>query len=140
MASLQSKYLRDPARLLAKAAPAILLDATALVAVALASAAYDKDAVAGSGHRVTRNIAQRLAELKKDIVLFWGSQSGTAESFAKRLARNLPQLFNLTAMSADLSDFDPEAIALIPSSKRAIFILATYGEGDRSDNAAQFWD
>lgn len=42
-------------------------------------------------------------------------------------------------MSADLSDFDPDSTALIPNSKFAIFILSTYGEGDPSDNANQFW-
>lgn len=54
--------------------------------------------------------------------------------------RELAQRFRLEAMAADLSDFDPETIALIPTSKVAIFILSTYGEGDPSDNAAQFWE
>jgi NADPH-ferrihemoprotein reductase len=43
-------------------------------------------------------------------------------------------------MSADLSDFDASSISLLPQSKFAIFILSTYGEGDPSDNANQFWE
>jgi NADPH-ferrihemoprotein reductase len=43
-------------------------------------------------------------------------------------------------MAADLSDFDASSITLIPQSKLAIFILSTYGEGDPSDNANQFWE
>src|SRR5436190_1286633 len=43
-------------------------------------------------------------------------------------------------MAADLSDFDPETIALISHKRIAIFILSTYGEGDPSDNASPFWD
>lgn len=76
----------------------------------------------------------------KDAVVFWGSQSGTAEGFANRLARELHQRLGLDALSADLSDFDSKTIALLPRSKIAIFILSTYGEGDPSDNAGPFWD
>lgn len=76
----------------------------------------------------------------KDAVVFWGSQSGTAEGFANRLARELHQRLGLDALSADLSDFDSKTIALLPRSKVAIFILSTYGEGDPSDNANPFWD
>lgn len=76
----------------------------------------------------------------KDAVVFWGSQSGTAEGFANRLARELHQRLGLDALSADLSDFDSKTIALLPKSKMAIFILSTYGEGDPSDNAGPFWD
>lgn len=76
----------------------------------------------------------------KDAVVFWGSQSGTAEGFANRLARELHQRLGLDTLSADLSDFDSKTIALLPKSKIAIFILSTYGEGDPSDNAGPFWD
>jgi NADPH-ferrihemoprotein reductase len=77
---------------------------------------------------------------KKEIVIFWGSQSGTAEGFANRLARELPRRFGIQAMAADLSDFDPETIALISHTKLAIFIVSTYGEGDPSDNTTEFWN
>lgn len=73
-------------------------------------------------------------------MIFWGSQSGTAEGFAARLARELHQRFRLDSIAADLSDFDPDTISLIPQTKIAIFILSTYGEGDPSDNANTFWD
>ena len=75
---------------------------------------------------------------KKDLVIFWGSQSGTAESFANRLVRDCRSRFGLDALSADLSDYDPSSISSIPTSKLAIFIISTYGEGDPSDNATQF--
>ena len=75
---------------------------------------------------------------KKDLVIFWGSQSGTAEGLATRLARDCRSRFGLDALIADLSDYDPESITNIPGSKFAIFIISTYGEGDPSDNATQF--
>ncbi|KAE9583614.1 NADPH--cytochrome P450 reductase [Colletotrichum fructicola] len=86
----------------------------------------------------TRNIAEKFQELGSDLVIFWGSQSGTAEGFAHRLAREFHQRFKLNALVADLSDYDAETIALIPESKLCIFIMSTYGEGDPSDNAQDF--
>jgi len=88
----------------------------------------------------TRNVAQRLEDLSKEGVIFWGSQSGTAEGFAQRLSRDLHLRFGLETLTADLSDYDPATIALIPESKLTFFVLSTYGEGDPSDNAVYFWN
>ncbi|KAF7624599.1 hypothetical protein AFLA_008302 [Aspergillus flavus NRRL3357] len=70
---------------------------------------------AGSATKETRNIAKKLEESSKDMVVFWGSQSGTAEGFANRLAREISLRFGLSAMTADLSDYDPETIAEVHS-------------------------
>ena len=72
-------------------------------------------------------------------MIFWGSQSGTAEGFANRLARDLHRRFGLEVLVADLCDYEPATIALIPKTKLAIFTMSTYGEGDPSDNANQLW-
>jgi NADPH-ferrihemoprotein reductase len=88
----------------------------------------------------TRNVAQQLEDSGKGGVIFWGSQSGTAEEFAQRLSRDLHLRFGLETLTADLSDYDPGTIALIPESKLVFFILSTYGEGDPSDNAVGFWN
>ncbi|KAJ6443600.1 alpha methylacyl- racemase protein [Purpureocillium lavendulum] len=94
-----------------------------------------------TGWRIQKLLEKLNAEWSgKEAVVFWGSQSGTAEGFANRLARELSQRLQLPALAADLSDFDPETIASISQDKVVIFILATYGEGDPSDNASQFWD
>ena len=94
---------------------------------------------AGSANKETRNIAQKLEETGKNIVVFWGSQSGTAEGFAHRLAREISIRWGQEAMTADLSDYDPITISEIPNAKLAIFVVSTYGEGDPSDNTAEFW-
>ncbi|KAH8199396.1 hypothetical protein TruAng_006440 [Truncatella angustata] len=98
------------------------------------------DDAKGSTSRMTRNIAERLGEMNREVVIFWGSQSGTAEGFANRLARELHQRFRLEVLSADLSYFDPETIAQIAKDKTTQFILSTYGEGDPSDNASDVID
>ena len=73
------------------------------------------------------------------MIVFWGSQSGTAERFANRLTQEIHRRFGIAALAADLSDYDPASIALIPPSKVAIFILSTFGEGDPSDNTHELW-
>jgi NADPH-ferrihemoprotein reductase len=93
-----------------------------------------------STRKETRDIARKLDESGKNIVIFWGSQSGTSEGFAHRLGRELHGRLGQETLAADLSDYDPETIALIPKSTLAIFIVSTYGEGDPSDNAAEFWE
>ncbi|KAJ8128019.1 hypothetical protein O1611_g5617 [Lasiodiplodia mahajangana] len=86
----------------------------------------------------TRNIAEKIEASNADLVVFWGSQSGVAEGFAQRLAGEFTRRFKKAALVADLSDFDPQTVALIPRTKLAAFIMSTYGEGDPSDNALEF--
>ncbi|KAF4451101.1 NADPH-ferrihemoprotein reductase [Fusarium austroafricanum] len=140
--------------------PHTIADIAALSAVGVASAAYllrgivwdkpdpyhhlwfermgSKDAV--SSPKATRNIAKKLEQAGKDVVIFWGSQSGTAEAFANRLSKECHLRFGLETLCADLCDYDPESISNLPQRKLAIFIISTYGEGDPSDNTAVFWE
>ncbi|KAJ9292766.1 hypothetical protein DTO271G3_8465 [Paecilomyces variotii] len=93
-----------------------------------------------AARKTTRDIAKKMEETGKDVVVFWGSQSGTAEGFAYRLAGEIHMRFGKETMAVDLSDCNPDTIALIPQTKLAVFILSTYGEGDPSDNTAELWD
>ncbi|KAI1617012.1 NADPH-ferrihemo protein reductase [Exophiala viscosa] len=86
----------------------------------------------------TRNIAQKLAETGNQAVIFWGSQSGTAEGFAHRLARDCHARLKLDVLVADISEYDHHTIAELSQSQYAIFIMSTYGEGDPSDNSTSF--
>ncbi|KAI5779822.1 NADPH-cytochrome P450 reductase [Geopyxis carbonaria] len=90
--------------------------------------------------RESRNITQKMEEMNKDIVLFWGSQSGTSEIFTNRLARELHLRFGVNTLAADLSDYDHEHLAALPKTKLAFFLVSTYGEGDPSDNTQAFWE
>ncbi|KAH7126121.1 hypothetical protein EDB81DRAFT_910999 [Dactylonectria macrodidyma] len=86
----------------------------------------------------SRNIADAVGENNADLVIFWGSQSGTAEGFAHRLAREAHQRFKLKPLLADLSDYDAESVTRLSASTLVVFIVSTYGEGDPSDNALDF--
>lgn len=87
----------------------------------------------------TRNIVQKMDETGKNCVIFYGSQTGTAEDYASRLAKEGSQRFGLKTMVADLEDYDYDQLDTIGDDKIAFFVLATYGEGEPTDNAADFY-
>lgn len=87
----------------------------------------------------TRNIVEKLDENEKNCVIFYGSQTGTAEDYASRLAKEGSQRFGLKTMVADLEEYDLDLLDTFPEDKIAFFVLATYGEGEPTDNAVEFY-
>jgi NADPH-ferrihemoprotein reductase len=68
-------------------------------------------------------------------VVFWGSQGGTAEALASRYASELCDRLAISATAEDLADYDHIHLEQINSRSLIVFILATYGDGDFTDNA-----
>lgn len=66
--------------------------------------------------------------------IFFGSQTGTAEGFARTLMEEARQN-GFNAETVDLEDFEPEGLADVTN---AVFLMATYGEGEPTDNSAKF--
>ncbi|KAI9930562.1 hypothetical protein ASPWEDRAFT_171188 [Aspergillus wentii DTO 134E9] len=95
--------------------------------------AANGDAKAGK----TRNIIEKMDETGKNCVIFYGSQTGTAEDYASRLAKEGSQRFGLKTMVADLEDYDYDNLDKFPEDKVAVFVVATYGEGEPTDNAVE---
>ena len=88
----------------------------------------------------SRNIVEKMEESGKNFVVFYGSQTGTAEDYASRLAKEGKSRFGLETMVADLEEYDFENLDTFPSDKVAVFVLATYGEGEPTDNAVEFYE
>ncbi|KAK4618152.1 NADPH--cytochrome P450 reductase [Fulvia fulva] len=88
----------------------------------------------------SRNILERMEESGKNCVIFYGSQTGTAEDYASRLAKEGSSRFGLKTMTADLEEYDYENLDQFPEDKIAFFVLATYGEGEPTDNAVEFYE
>jgi NADPH-ferrihemoprotein reductase len=88
----------------------------------------------------SRNIIEKMEESDKNCVVFYGSQTGTAEDYASRLSKEGSSRFGLKTMVADLEDYDFENLDTFPDDKLAIFVLATYGEGEPTDNAVEFYE
>jgi NADPH-ferrihemoprotein reductase len=133
-----------------------ILDIVVLVVLLLGSIAYftkgtywgiPKDPYAssyanGSASKAgrSRNILEKLEEAGKNCVIFYGSQTGTAEDYASRLAKEGSSRFGLKTMVADLEDYDYENLDKFPEDKVAFFVMATYGEGEPTDNAVEFYE
>ncbi|KAG5962043.1 hypothetical protein E4U56_003561 [Claviceps arundinis] len=96
--------------------------------------------VNGAKAERSRNIIEKMEESGKNCVIFYGSQTGTAEDYASRLAKEGKSRFGLETMVADLEEYDYDNLDTMPSDKVAMFILATYGEGEPTDNAVEFYE
>jgi len=88
----------------------------------------------------SRNIIEKMEETDKNCVVFYGSQTGTAEDYASRLSKEGHSRFGLKCMVADLEEYDFENLDNFPEDKLAVFVLATYGEGEPTDNAVEFYE
>lgn len=88
----------------------------------------------------SRDILEKLEEAGKNCVIFYGSQTGTAEDYASRLAKEGSSRFGLKTMTADLEEYDYDNLDKFPEDKVAFFVLATYGEGEPTDNAVEFFE
>ncbi|KAL2855266.1 hypothetical protein BJX68DRAFT_253836 [Aspergillus pseudodeflectus] len=87
-----------------------------------------------------RDIVQRMNAAKKDLVVFFGSQTGNSQDLAERLAKEGHSRFGLQTMAADLEDYDYETLVNFSPEKVAVFMLSSYGEGEPTDNAEQFFE
>lgn len=65
------------------------------------------------------------------VTILWGSQTGNAESCAKKLAKAM-RGSAFEAEVFDMADYDP---ARLPSEKNLLVITSTYGDGEPPDNA-----
>ena len=102
---------------------------------------YASSAMNGSAAKKgSRNILEKMDESGKNCVIFYGSQTGTAEDYASRLAKEGSSRFGLKTMTADLEDYDYENLDQFPDDKIVFFVMATYGEGEPTDNAVEFWE
>lgn len=88
----------------------------------------------------TRNILEKMEETGKNCVIFYGSQTGTAEDYASRIAKEGSSKYGLKTMVADLEEYDYDNFDQFPEDKVAFFVLATYGEGEPTDNAVDFYE
>jgi len=89
----------------------------------------------GSGN--PRDFVAKMKEGKKRLVIFYGSQTGTAEEYAIRIAKEAKTKFGLASLVCDPEEYDFENLDQIPAGSAAIFVVATYGEGEPTDNAVQ---
>lgn len=86
--------------------------------------------------RTSAEPPRKPAAGKGPMTILWGSQTGTAEGFASVLMREARQ-HGYAARSVDLEELEPDELA--DTRGPVVFLLATQGEGDPTDNAVAFY-
>lgn len=76
----------------------------------------------------------KLKKNNKDLLVVFGSQSGTARGFASRIV-NMADLCKISATLSSFADLDP---AVIPQYKAVVVATSTYGDGGPPENAEKF--
>jgi len=93
-----------------------------------------------SAPKITLNSNKKAKKTKKEgqigCKVLFGSQTGTAEDFAQTIAEEA-ETYGFFSEVVDIEDMTPEDLA---DEEFVIFTLATYGEGEPTDNAKDFYD
>ncbi|KDN51453.1 hypothetical protein K437DRAFT_272947 [Tilletiaria anomala UBC 951] len=82
----------------------------------------------------------KLAAQNKRIAIFYGSQTGTAEEYATKIAKEAKARFGTSSLVLDLEDYEFDKLDTLPEDCLTIFVIATYGEGEPTDNAVRFFE
>ena len=92
---------------------------------------------------VEKGFLAKMRKTGRRLVVFYGSQTGTAEEFAGRLAKEGAR-YGLKGIVADPEEENMEDLQQLAELDSelgpciAVFMMATYGEGDPTDNAMEF--
>lgn len=94
--------------------------------------------LAGVLNRTSGAASVRGGELtaKVPLLIAFGSQSGNAESLAKRLAKDAAS----RGFAAGVAGLDSLQSADLVKHPNVLLITSTWGEGEMPDNAAAFWE
>lgn len=87
------------------------------------------------------SLIDKMKSSGRNVVVFYGSQTGTAEEFAGRLAKDC-QRYRMKGIAFDPEECEMEELSQLSEIENslAIFCMATYGEGDPTDNSQEFYE
>jgi sulfite reductase (NADPH) flavoprotein alpha-component len=70
------------------------------------------------------------------LLFLWGSQTGGAESLAKKFAKDA----KARGFESNATGLDSSSPADLTNHPRVCIVTSTYGDGDMPDNAQAYWD
>lgn len=74
------------------------------------------------------------------VTLLYGTQTGTAERFAKQLKNEMASRYGDSNHYSIVDIEDYKAEEVLCNEKLVFFLMATYGDGEPTDNAADFYN
>lgn len=86
------------------------------------------------GSAASAGTAVATAPAGPEVTILWGSQTGNAETLAKKTAKAL-KAKGMKPNVVDLGGYEP---ASLPKEENVLVITSTYGDGEPPDNAAAF--
>jgi len=88
------------------------------------------------------DIVSRMKAKGRNILILYGSQTGTAEDFSANLAKDARKYENMKAMVVDPEEVEHEDFSRLKEIENSVvvFCIATYGEGDPTDNLQNMYD
>jgi sulfite reductase (NADPH) flavoprotein alpha-component len=92
--------------------------------------------LAGVLGRSTPSAVSTESSTKINLLIAFGSQSGNAESYSKKLAKSATAK-GFAARAVSLENIKPSDLA---KDKNVLIVTSTWGEGDPPDNAVNFWN
>lgn len=113
-------------------------------------AAYDRDSTTVDGNDFQgteqeaqedegRSIVEALKRQGRRCPVLFGSQNGTAEAYPSRLSQYGRSTVSLTTMVVDAGVYDWTHLGQMGHDTILIFVLASFGEGEPTDNAANMY-
>ena len=110
-----------------------------LIAAAVAFYVYNRmtkfSAVSSLGAKKTDDVVSAPIATASRVLICFASQTGTAEGFAKTLAREGKRM----GLVCSIQDIDDLQTNTILDEKMIVFIVATYGEGEPTDSAKRVY-
>jgi NADPH-ferrihemoprotein reductase len=85
-------------------------------------------------------VAAAEADPRERCTLLFGTQTGTAERFAKFLRSQLEGQFGSSTAFDAIALEHYDAPARLPKERLVLFLMATYGDGEPTDDAAEFYN
>lgn len=76
---------------------------------------------------------------KPSARILYGTQTGTAERFAKQLGNELRRRYGDSTLVEVIDIENYKAETRLSKEKLVLFLMATYGDGEPTDNAADFY-
>ncbi|KAJ3057199.1 NADPH-cytochrome P450 reductase, partial [Rhizoclosmatium hyalinum] len=93
-----------------------------------------------------KSIGETLNSLhtSNKLILFYGTQTGTAKDLSHRLARDVYTHIGVETAVCDLAEYDMSGLLTVTAGRvdKVVvgFLMATYGDGDPTDNAYDFYE